>query len=72
MAPSEIIVHARYAPDGSVLEIGERPEGLSSQQWFNFLCVKAPEAAHALSGGRIIFRLPATELETLKAEAIAA
>ena len=72
MAPSEIVIHARYMADGSIAEISERPEALTSQQWFNFLCVKVPNAAHALSGGRVIFRLPANELESLKAAAIAA
>jgi hypothetical protein len=67
MGTSEIVIHARYAQDGSVSEISERPEGLSAQEWFNLLCVKVPNAAHALSGGRIIFRVDAAELQTLKA-----
>jgi len=71
MAPTEIVIHARYMPDGSVNEISERPEGVSGQQWFNLLCVKVPNAAHALAGGRMIFRVSATELETLKAAASA-
>ncbi len=71
MAPTEIVIHARYMADGSIAEISERPESLSAQEWFNLLCVKVPNAAHALAGGRIIFRVNATELETLKAAAAA-
>ncbi|MGO9391587.1 hypothetical protein [Rhodoblastus sp.] len=71
MAPTEIVIHARYMPDGSVNEISERPEALTGQQWFNLLCQKVPNAAQALAGGRMIFRLDATELETLKASASA-
>ncbi|WP_294537783.1 hypothetical protein [uncultured Rhodoblastus sp.] len=71
MAPSEIVIHARYEADGSVNEISELPEGVSGQKWFNLLCVKVPHAAQALAGGRMIFRINATELESLKAAAAA-
>jgi hypothetical protein len=71
MAPSEIVIHARYAADGSVNEISERPEGVTAQQWFNTLCTKAPNAAHALSGGRMIFRINAGDLDALRAAAAA-
>jgi len=71
MAPTEIVIHARYMADGSIAEISERPEALSSQQWFNFLCKQVPNAAHALAGGRIIFRVPAGDLDSLKAAATA-
>ncbi len=72
MVATDIVIHGRYAQDGTILEIGERPEGLSAQQWFNLLCVKIPEAAKPLAGGRIVFRVAASQLETLKAEAKAA
>jgi hypothetical protein len=42
MAPTEIVIHARYMADGSIAEISERPEALSGQQWFNFLCKQVP------------------------------
>jgi len=66
MGTSEIVIHARYAQDGSVSEISERPEGLSAQEWFNLLCVKVPNAAHAV-GWTHHFRVDAAELQTLKA-----
>ncbi len=72
MVATDIVIHGRYAQDGTILEIGERPDGVSPQQWFNLLCVKIPEAAKPLAGGRIIFRVSAPELETLKTEAKAA
>ena len=71
MAPSQIVIHAFYYPDGTIKEIGQRPEKLTGQQWFNFLCNKVPFAGQALSGGRHVFRLPATDLEALQAEASA-
>ena len=49
MAPTEIVIHARYMADGSIAEISERPEALSGQQWFNFLCKQVPNAAHPLA-----------------------
>jgi hypothetical protein len=67
-----IVIHARYAADGTIREIGERPEGLSDQEWFNFLCKQVPSAAQPLAGGRMVFRLATEQLETLKASAKAA
>jgi hypothetical protein len=71
MAPSEIVIHARYAPDGTCQEIGERPASLSAQQWYAFLYEKVGQTAQPLAGGRIIFRVPATELAGLQAAAAA-
>ena len=71
MAPTEIVIHARYAPDGTCLEIGERPARLSAQQWYAFLYEKVGQTAQPLAGGRIIFRVPATELADLQAAAAA-
>jgi len=61
------IIHVRFAPNGSVVEIGERPEKLTPQEWFNDLSVKAANHYQALAGGRGVFRLPAAALEELKA-----
>ena len=71
MSPSEIVIHSFYHADGSVREIGERPESLTAQQWFNFLYTTVPESAQALAGGRTIFRLGAAQLVELKAQATA-
>jgi hypothetical protein len=71
MASDEIVIHARYTADGRIEEISERPESLTHQQWFNFLCKAVPFAAKPLAGGRMVFRLPIVDLEKLKAEATA-
>lgn len=61
-----IIVHVRFAPNGTVVEIGERPEGLAPQDWFNRLSA-AGTAYQALAGGRGVFRLTRPEIDVLKA-----
>lgn len=72
MAPSEVVIHARYAPDGSCQEIGERPVSLTPQAWFNYLYQHVGESAQPLAGGRLIFRLPAGDLEKHQAAAVSA
>ena len=52
-----VLVHVRFAPNGVVVEISERPAALSPQEWFNSLCDKASDAYQPLAGGRGVFRL---------------
>jgi len=40
MASNATVIHLRFAPDGSVTEIGERPASLTAQQWFDRLSDK--------------------------------
>ncbi|CAB4243391.1 conserved protein of unknown function [Methylacidimicrobium sp. AP8] len=61
-----VVIHVRFANDGSVQEIGERPRGLSAQAWFGRLWKKAGDRFQALAGGRGIFRLPRAELDALR------
>jgi len=68
MEPHKILIHLRFAPDGTVVEISERPKVLTPQQWFNVLSEKAGNVYQTLSGGRGVFRLTAEELEVFKAE----
>lgn len=64
----KVLVHARFAPDGSVVEIGERPSGLTPQEWFFYLREKSdPSYFQPLSGGRGVFRIPRLEFDALKA-----
>jgi len=63
------LIHVRFAPDGTVFEIGERPESLSAQQWFKRLSEKCGTQFQALSGGRGLFRLDPETIEALKASA---
>lgn len=66
MDTQNVILHARFAPNGTVVEISERPAGLSPQDWFNFLSDKAGDAYQALAGGRGVFRLTRAEVDVLK------
>lgn len=62
------LIHVRFQPDGSVMEIGERPASLSAQQWFAKLST-AGTSFESLSGGRGVFRLTSDEVAALKASA---
>ena len=68
MESQKILIHVRFAPDGSTVEISERPKALSPQEWYNCLCDKAGTTYQPLSGGRGVFRLTADEVATFKAE----
>jgi len=67
MTTSTTLIHVRFAPDGTVTEIGERPQSLTAQQWYNKLAEKAGMAFQALSGGRGVFRLEPEVIEAMKA-----
>ena len=67
-----VVIHTRYALDGTTLEIGERPEGLSPNEWFAILSDKAAKYGEPLAGGRFIFKVPADELAAIKAAVPAA
>jgi hypothetical protein len=68
MEPQKVLIHVRFAPNGTVVEISERPKALSPQDWYNWLCDKAGMTYQPLSGGRGVFRITADEVETFKAE----
>jgi len=68
MDTQDVIIHARFAPNGMVVEISERPAALSPQDWFNYLSDKAGTAYQALAGGRGVFRLTRGEVDRLKGE----
>ena len=68
METANVIIHVRFAPNGSVVEISERPVALSPQDWFNYLSNKAGAAYQALSGGRGVFRLTRGQVDALKTE----
>lgn len=67
MSENGIQVLVRFAPDGTVTQIGERPEGVAPQAWFNHLTRHAGDTFRALSGGRGAFRLGADRLEAARA-----
>ncbi len=64
------MIHVRFGSDGSVVEISERPTPLSPQQWFNELSDAAPTLYQALAGGRGIFRLGKSQLESIRSKAL--
>jgi hypothetical protein len=68
MESQNVIIHVRFAPNGTVVEISERPTALSPQEWFNYLSDKAGNAYQALAGGRGVFRLTRVAVDALKAE----
>jgi hypothetical protein len=68
---TNVLIHARFAPNGTVVEIGERPAALTPQDWFNFLSDNAGANYQALAGGRGLFRLTRTETDALKTTAVA-
>lgn len=63
----DCLIHLRFQPDGTVIEIGERPSGVTAQNWFNYLSRHTLNCYQALSGGRGLFRLPRQEVDALKA-----
>lgn len=69
---TNVIIHVRFVPNGSVVEIGERPSPLNPQEWFNFLSDNAGDTYQALAGGRGVFRIPPDALDGLKAASTAA
>jgi len=70
MTTNALVIHVRFAPDGSVTEIGERPASLTAQQWFDKLSDKYAMDFQALSGGRGVYRVDAEKVEALKAAAL--
>jgi hypothetical protein len=66
MESTQVLIHVRFSPDGSVTEIGERPATLSPQQWFNTLSDGAGTSYQPLSGGRGVFRLTRAEIAALR------
>lgn len=69
MDTQKVLIHVRFAPNGTVVEISERPAGLNPQEWFNVLSDKAGLAYQTLAGGRGVFRLGRAEVDALKSEA---
>jgi hypothetical protein len=70
MESAKVVIHARFGPDGTVVEIGERPAGLEPQRWFNILSGKAAASYQALAGGRGVFRLTRAEVEAIQTETV--
>lgn len=63
---ADVIVHARFAPDGSCVAIGESPAWASPQQWFKLLSKHTVNSYKVLAGGRGIFSITRQRLDELK------
>ncbi len=70
MNDTSVMVHVRFAPDGSVVEIGERPQWAAAQEWYDVLCNKIGGSFEFLSGGRGVFRAARADIDSLKAAAV--
>ncbi|MDD2876987.1 MAG: hypothetical protein PHT60_05265 [Acidiphilium sp.] len=66
MKTDKVLIHVRFAPDGRVIEIGERPVALSPQKWFECLSDKAGTHYQPFAGGRGLFRLERQEVDVVK------
>ncbi|MEJ2552433.1 MAG: hypothetical protein P8164_01030 [Gammaproteobacteria bacterium] len=66
MENDQIMIHVRFAPNGTVTEIGERPAAASAQDWFNHLSQNNGDSYKTYSGGRGLFRLSGEQLSTAK------
>nr|WP_036014880.1 hypothetical protein [Bradyrhizobium yuanmingense] len=68
MNSQEIVIHVRFAPNGRVIQISERPAKLTPDQWFDVLNTHASSAYRPLTRGRGIFRLSRTAVDVFKQE----
>jgi hypothetical protein len=71
MGEAIVMVHVRFAPDGNVTEISERPSDSTPQQWFDKLSDACRSHYQTLSGGRGVFRATRATLDQLKGPAAA-
>lgn len=57
MSQPEVLIYVRFAPDGLVTDIGERPQAATAQGWFDYLSAQVGESFQPLSGGRGLFHV---------------
>ena len=70
MPETRVLIHVRFAPDGAVRAIAEKPATINEQEWFKRLNAKAGDVYQPLAGGRGVFRLERARLDALKAAAL--
>jgi len=63
-----VLLHVRFRPDTTILNIDECPAEMTNKEWFKRLCARAGGKFATRAGGRGFFRLTHVELETLKAQ----
>ncbi|MGJ5180024.1 hypothetical protein ACQR16_21800 [Bradyrhizobium oligotrophicum] len=66
-----VTLHVRFANDGTVAEISERPVGLTPQQWFDKLSEAiGMKAYQTFAGGRGVFKAARDQIDALKIAAV--
>ena len=70
MSEVQVMIHVRFAPNGTVTEIGERPASLGAQDWFNRLSTEAAARYQSLAGGRGVFRVERSQVDAMKAASV--
>jgi hypothetical protein len=63
-----VLLHVRFRPDATILNIDECPAEMTKEEWFKRLCARAGGKFATRAGGRGFFRLSHVELETLKVQ----
>jgi hypothetical protein len=63
-----VLLHVRFRPDSTILNIDECPAEMTKEEWFKRLCARAGAKFATRAGGRGFFRLTHVELETLKVQ----
>ena len=63
-----VLLHVRFRPDTTILDIDECPVEMTKEEWFKRLCARAGGKFATRAGGRGFFRLTHVELETLKVQ----
>lgn len=63
-----VLLHVRFRPDTTILNIDECPAEMTNEEWFKRLCARAGGKFATRAGGRGFFRLTHVELETLKVQ----
>ena len=61
-----LLLHVRFRPDTTILNIDECPAEMTNEEWFKRLCARAGGKFATRAGGRGFFRLTHVELEALK------
>ncbi|WP_076861954.1 hypothetical protein [Bradyrhizobium mercantei] len=72
MNSQQVIIHVRFAPNGTVVQISGRPAKLTPHQWFDVLNARAGHAYRPLAGGRGVFRLTRAAVDAFRQEAATA
>ncbi|NPU64029.1 hypothetical protein HL667_03360 [Bradyrhizobium sp. 83012] len=57
-AMEEVLIHVRFFPNSAINSIGEKPAGLTADQWYERLLEVARPHYQTFAGGRGFFRIP--------------